>query len=333
MRAGAVVMLVVAVMLGGVATFFARHWIDGRINARPNTVSPTISVVVARTPLNFGDQIKPEHLMIMKWPKGGVPIGSFTKVSQLIKGSRPRVALQRIEVNEPILKTKVSGFGGRATLSTVMNENNRAVTMRVNDVSGVGGYLLPGDRVDILMTREVKKRPITSVLLQDVRVLGAGLVSSQASKKPMIVRTLTVELSPVESQKITLAQQVGRLSMVLRPISNRSIVNLREITIKDLKGNQTDRQRIDPKAKKLPVAKMAGKKAIKKVAVKKAIKKKAVKKPQKMVNMVIYRGMRAKKGKVHREVLEGVTRPDLSGDKSSVPGAEMPPPDLAGELR
>ena len=245
-------MLVVALVLGGLSVFAARNWIERQIlsSAEANKQKlEVVKIVVARTQLNFGDKIKSEHLSELTWPKASIPKGAFRSTKALLDGERPRVALRRIDINEPLLKSKISGFGGRATLSAVLKSNQRAVTIRVNDVTGVSGFLLPGDRVDILLSRGGSRRGgsrKTSLLLQDIRVLGVGQLASERSDKPVVVRTLTVEATPSEAQKLVLAQQVGKLSMILRPVTERKIVHIKPITVADLTRDQSDPSRLNP---------------------------------------------------------------------------------------
>ncbi len=268
MRIGAGIMLLVALVLGGLSVFAARNWIERQVAGSVAVSKPqmnVVKIVVARTQLNFGDRIKDEHLTEITWPKSSVPKGSFNSVRQVLDGKRPRVALRRIEINEPLLKSKISGFGGRATLSAVLKADRRAITIRVNDVTGVAGFLLPGDRVDILMSRKAKKSVRrTSVLLQDIRILGVGQLASERHDKPVVVRTITVEATPNEAQKLVLAQQVGSLSMVLRPVTERTLVRLRPVTIADLTQDQSDPARLNPPKpdtkKKIIIARKLGKK-------------------------------------------------------------------------
>ncbi len=249
MRIGAVITLLVALVLGGLSVFGARNWIAQQVKGNATTAKPqlsTVKIVVARTQLNFGDKIKDEHLTEITWPKSSVPKGAFQSVRQVLDGKRPRVALRRIEINEPLLKSKISGFGGRATLSAVLKGNRRAVTIRVNDVTGVSGFLLPGDRVDILMSRKTGKTRKTGMLLQDIRILGVGQLASERHDKPVVVRTITVEATPNEAQKLVLAQQLGILAMILRPVTERSVTRLRPVTLADLTRDQSDPARLNP---------------------------------------------------------------------------------------
>ncbi|MDX1484457.1 MAG: Flp pilus assembly protein CpaB [Alphaproteobacteria bacterium] len=318
MRIGAVIMLVVALVLGGLSVFAARNWIERQIAGSAAANKPqlnTVKIVVARTQLNFGDKIKDEHLTEVTWPKASVPKGSFRSVRQLLDGKRPRVALRRIEINEPLLKSKVSGFGGRATLSAVLKGDRRAVTIRVNDVTGVAGFLLPGDRVDILMTRKQGKSDRrTGVLLQDLRILGVGQLASERHDKPVVVRTVTVEATPDESQKLILAQQVGTLSMVLRPVTERTVVSIRPVTVSDLTRDQSDPTRLNPPK---PGTK---KKAAKVATLTKKLRRLPRRDPSKVIG--IHRGLKYSRQRVMPE-RDGQPRsgflptPGAAGDNSS----------------
>ena len=171
---------------------------------------------------------------MVPWPANAIPPGAFRSVDELIKPGEQRVALRTVEAGEPILHSKVSGFGGRATLSAVMTEEKRAVTIRVNDVSGVAGFLLPSDRVDILLTRDESAQRQTNVLLQNVKILGIDQIASDRQDKPVVVRAVTVEVEPLDAQKLTLAQQVGSLSLSLRSLTDNEIRQVRPVNLSDL---------------------------------------------------------------------------------------------------
>jgi pilus assembly protein CpaB len=128
------------------------------------------------------------------------------------------VALTSITVNEPILKWKISGAGSRASLSAVVKEGMRAVSVRVNDVIGVGGFLLPGDRVDVLFTKKGEREipGSTDILIQNARVLAVDQIADQKKDEPVVAKVATLEVTTFDAQKIALAQQVGSLSLMLR---------------------------------------------------------------------------------------------------------------------
>lgn len=243
MNVRGILLLALAVAFGGAAVFLARDWLEAQI---PKTVvmaepsQPAIAiatVVVARRDLFFGDRLTAALLEEAQWPSERVPAGSFKSVEELLK--QHRQVVRPIAKNEPILSTKLSGEGGRATLSGVVNDEMRAVTIRVDDVLGVAGYVLPGDRVDILLTRELSKNnAITNILLQNIKVLGIDQNSNDASDDPKVVRTVTVEASPYQGQKLTLAARVGILSLNLRNQLDVAPAPQRVVTINDLGGGE-----------------------------------------------------------------------------------------------
>ena len=192
MRTRAFWMLGLAIIFAIAAVFMAQDWLRKRSAADAGNVLPTKTVVVANTPLEFGAVIRKEHLRAIKWPAGGIPKGSFQNMDELIKKGSNRVVLRRIEANEPIMKSKITGFGGRASLSTIISNDMRATTIRVNDVNGVAGFILPNDRVDVLVTRDQMnatnqqrgRNLITDVLLQNVKVLAIDQDADESKEKP-----------------------------------------------------------------------------------------------------------------------------------------------------
>lgn len=247
MRTRAFWMLGLAIIFAVAAVFLAQDWLNKRSAADARKILPTKMVVVAKTPLAFGAIIRKEHLRVIKWPAGGLPKGSFQKIDQLIKKGTNRVVLRRIEANEPILKTKVSGFGGRASLSTIISTDMRAATIRVNDVNGVAGFILPGDRVDVLLTRDGtsgnKRRGnnlITDVLLQNIKVLAIDQNSNNGKEKPSVAKAVTLEVTAHQTQKLILAQRVGSLALALRNVKNASAASVQTVRISDLRASEAN---------------------------------------------------------------------------------------------
>jgi pilus assembly protein CpaB len=209
-------MLACAVVLGLLSVLLARNWLEHQV--RPSHTADMVTVVVAKRAINYGDEIQREYLMEVPWPAAVQPQDSFAKIGDLLDGKQKRLALHAIQSNEPVLKSKVSGFGQRATLSTLIDDGRRAVTIRVNDVIGVAGFVLPGDRVDVLLTRQIENNKDfqTDVILQKVKVLGIDQEASDSKEKPTVARAVTLEVTPEESQKLALASQVGSLTLALR---------------------------------------------------------------------------------------------------------------------
>ncbi len=114
--------------------------------------------------------------------------------------------LASIEKNEPILRAKITGPGQKATLSAVIQDGMRAVTIRTNDVEGVGGFVLPGDHVDVLLTRQSERTTgMNDVVIQNAKVLAVDQLADDAADRPTVARAVTLEVDTVAAQKIALA--------------------------------------------------------------------------------------------------------------------------------
>ena len=177
MRTSTIVMIAFAVVFGLLAVFVAQSWLNNQAEMRMKSLEankkPTVTktIVVAAKPLRFGVELTPDHLREMQWPDAALPHGAFARIPDLLSSGK-RVALAAIELNEPVLAVKVTGPGQRATLSALVRPGMKAVTIRVNDVDGVGGFVLPGDRVDVVLTRQIDKNAASNELvLQNARVL------------------------------------------------------------------------------------------------------------------------------------------------------------------
>jgi pilus assembly protein CpaB len=211
------VLLAVSVLLGALTIFGLRHMSASRA-AEPRLHQTT--VVVATRPIGFGEALTPDLLRVQAWPSEARPQGSFETVGQVT--AQRRVALGPIAANEPVLTTRISGPGGRASLSGVIRAGMRATTIRVNDVFGVAGFVLPGDFVDVLITRDDGKATAadatkrTDVLLRSVRVLAVDQLANENKNDPVVAKAATIEVTPEQAQKLALAAEVGTLSLALR---------------------------------------------------------------------------------------------------------------------
>jgi pilus assembly protein CpaB len=148
--------------------------------------------------------------------------------------------LSPFAAQEPIIALKITGPGQRATLSALVEEGRRAVTIRVNDVLGVGGFVLAGDRVDVLLTRTEGQNQggTTDVILQGVRVLAVDQLADDRTDRPSSqVRSVTIEVSIQDAQRVQLASVAGTLSLILRRSGEANAGTTRRITLDDVVGN------------------------------------------------------------------------------------------------
>jgi pilus assembly protein CpaB len=231
-----VIMVLAAVGLGIVAVIFLRNYLEEQETERAaqRAVVPIQKVVVARKALDFGDVLSETALVEVDWPQGSLPKGVFGSTAEVLGDGERRVVLRRIEVNEPILKNKISGFGGRAALSTIMPKGARAVTIRVNDIAGVAGFVLPGDRVDILITQGAGDDRSTDILMQNVKVLAIDQLTGTTAEKPVVAKAVTFEVSPEQAQQLILAQRVGALTLSLRNEANLEQLELPSLDARQL---------------------------------------------------------------------------------------------------
>jgi pilus assembly protein CpaB len=233
-------MIVVALVFGALAVFVAQSWLssqnDARIKNMPQPVAmKTRKIVVADASLRFGVEITARNLREVPWPEHGVPDGSFASIDALLSAGK-RMVLTAIAENEPILASKITGPGQRATLSAVITPGMKAVTVRVSDIEGVAGFVLPGDRVDIMLTRNAERGGAGSsdVVLQNIRVLAIDQIADDRMDKPAVVKAVTLEVDTVEGQKVSLAASTGTLTLALRKAGDTEAQVTRQVTTEDL---------------------------------------------------------------------------------------------------
>ena len=177
-------------------------------------------IVVASQDLAFGAKPSIINVRLASWPEASVPVGAFTSVDELTRGTR--VTVFPISAGEPVLASKLSGIDGRATLSSGLPAGKLAFSIPINDVSGVGGFVRPGDVVDVLLTRRSLREnaglndKISDVVLEATPVLGIDQVFDRSDTKPVSPKTATLEVDATGAQKLALSVELGTLSLALR---------------------------------------------------------------------------------------------------------------------
>jgi pilus assembly protein CpaB len=236
-RRNSLVVLVVALVMGGVAAFLARDWLERHSRASAAT-EQFGTIVVAAKPLGFGTAIVEDGVIEIPWAARTLPDGAFSTKRELLADGR-RVVLSSIQSKEPILQSKITGPGQRASLSTLLQQGRRAVAVRVDDVRGVAGFILPGDFVDVVLIQAEQGAPgrrenWSEILLEDVKVLAVDQLANERQEQPTVAKAVTLEVTAEQAQKILLATNVGKLSLILRrPGDNNPQFNKR-VTEKDL---------------------------------------------------------------------------------------------------
>ncbi|WP_353474340.1 Flp pilus assembly protein CpaB [Salipiger sp. H15] len=244
MRFSVVLSFIVAIALAALAVFGARGWLnDQRIllmssDGQQTPAKPEHTIVVAGEPISFGERLIPTKLREIAWSGEIVPEGAFLKATDLVpddSDEKARFALTNMSVGEPILASKITMPGQRAKMSTALSPGMKAISIRVNDVLGVAGFVLPGDRVDVLLTRRGENQDsYVDVLLQGVRVLAIDQIADELKDQPSVVRSVTFEVNTSEAQKLVLGGNVGTLSLALRNVASNDIEANERITLADL---------------------------------------------------------------------------------------------------
>jgi pilus assembly protein CpaB len=255
MRSKTLVMIALAAVFGFIAILAGQRWLDRQSGQRlremqvvERPVAPAATLVVAALPLRWGTELTRQHLREVAWPAGALPKGAFSKIDDVLDGRNRRVALSAMEENEPVLAAKVTGPGGRASLAAVLGEGMKAATVRVNDVLGVGGFIFPGERVDVIVTRVLDKgEAFSDVIAQNVRVLAVDQTADERSDKPAVVKAVTLEVTTAQAQKVTLATAVGTLSLAMRSAGAAEAEGVQRVSLDDL-GRPLPREADKPAA-------------------------------------------------------------------------------------
>ncbi len=207
-------MFMVAILLGISATWYANKWIQQRVT--PGTVDSveTTPVVVAALEIPFGQKIEASHLKLINWPSASMPEGVFNETAVIVG----KLANIKIVQNELLIQSRVVNETGGNVLAAVISPHMRAITVRVNDVIGVGGFLLPGNIVDIIASRKDgdNNRIVTETILENLKVLAVDQAASSDENKPVVVRAVTLEADPYQSEILVQATQEGEVQLVLR---------------------------------------------------------------------------------------------------------------------
>jgi pilus assembly protein CpaB len=219
--------LVVAVFFGLIAAYGICNFLRQQRQAAEALRTQTQDVVIAAKDIPAGSTIaevmlKDGTVRAIKWPKASVPAGAFGSPTEVI-GKVNRV---KIMANEPILESRLSGEG--AGLTVRLEPGKRAMAVRVDEIIGVSGFIVPDDRVDVIVTttppgvNDNKDARLSKIVLQNKRVLSVAQSTEQKDGKPQVARSITLEVSPEEAEKLSLAYQEGPIVLALRGVGDET---------------------------------------------------------------------------------------------------------------
>ena len=252
MRVATIASLGASALLGLGALFVAKVWLPNsshgatRAAAGEAPVTALTPVVAAAGAVPFGQKLEARNLTVIRMPASAVPQGAYTSIQQVIglDGGAP-VTQTALGNHEPILPTKVSGGGAKPSVAATITPGMRAYTIKVNEVAGGGGHVLPGDRIDVLLVQEISDKGavegasttkvyVSTLVIQNVRVLGMDLIADPASTEKFPPKTATLEVSVLDAGKLAAAGEAGILSLSLRRSGATDVADVRPMTVPEM---------------------------------------------------------------------------------------------------
>jgi len=209
-----------SIVLSAAAAFIANSWIQNELNQDASIKDSMEKVIIASVKIPYGLEIDETHVKAVEVPKGTSPSGAFSDMEKVVG----TVSRTEIYPGEVIIQDRIVAHGGGSTLAAMISPNKRAITVRVNDVVGVAGFLLPGNRVDIISTKKKGKKVVSNTILKNIKVLAVDQTAATDKNEPIVVRSVTMEMSPSETEEVTAATKLGSLQLTLRNPTQEKVV-------------------------------------------------------------------------------------------------------------
>lgn len=216
-RYGAVIALGLAVIFGVAAVFLANNWLSSQTVAGETVIvkeqAPTSKIVVAAVDISTGSRLSETNLALATWPEANVPKGAFTDMT----GLADRIAVSKLVAGEPLLAAELAAPGSGAGLVAMIEPGMRAMSIKVDEVTGVGGFILPSTFVDIIGVEKLKgDRRRAETILRRIKVLAIAQETFTDEGKAKVVRTVTLELKPAQAETLALQTYKGSIHLILR---------------------------------------------------------------------------------------------------------------------
>jgi len=208
----AIAMLVVSVAMGAGALWLANNWLKNQYGAATSPDTAEAQVVVAAQMIPLGTQLEAKHIKLATINSELAPKTSFSKLEDVVG----QVAQVDIFIDDIIRSERLAKSGEGSLFASLITPTKRAVTIRVNDVVGVAGFLLPGNYVDVLVSIGDRGSVRTNTVLENIKVLAVDQTARTADNKPVLVRAVTLELTPIEAEKLMTASNQGSIQLALR---------------------------------------------------------------------------------------------------------------------
>lgn len=206
-------MLLISLALAGLAAIWANQWMANQLAGAAENAELD-RVVAAAVELPFGTRLNATHMKMIELPRDSMPEGAYTSLEEAID----LIAIQPIYKGEILIAGRVVENVGGSALAAAVAPGMRAITVRVDDVVGVAGFLLPGNRVDIIATGRQRGNddPPARTLIENLKVLAVDQSTAPDKEAPVVVRAVTLEATPREAEQIVQWTQQGKVQLVLR---------------------------------------------------------------------------------------------------------------------
>lgn len=216
-RYGAVIVLVVAVLFGVAAVFLTNQWLSSQVSSGEAVVvreqTPVTEIVVAASDIPVGSRLNEVNLALATWPEANIPKGAFTEIAAL----NDRIAVSKLVAGEPLLAAELAAPGSGAGMVAMIEPGMRAMSIKVDEVTGVGGFILPSTFVDIIGVEKLKgDQRKAETILRRIKVLAIAQETFTEEGKAKIVRTVTLELKPAQAESLALQTYKGSIHLILR---------------------------------------------------------------------------------------------------------------------
>lgn len=244
-RGQIILLILLSIIFGLAAVFFAKQWMDTQTTPTKEVeVVDRFPVVVAAMEIPPGTVIENQHLTTKLLEKSWLADNQFSDLSEVLG----KIASVSIYPEEIVVSQRLSVPGEGATLAALIPEDKRAVTIRVNDVIGVAGFLLPGNKVDVLNTVKTGQNSAnTQTVLKDIKVLAVDQTARTNDNKPVIVRAVTLEVTPRDAERLLSAKSKGDIQLALRnphAIEPKAVKYVAPPSVTIIKGTDTSNVRV-----------------------------------------------------------------------------------------
>jgi pilus assembly protein CpaB len=205
------ILIVLSLVMGTAAAYTANRWVTSQVLHDDD--SQGTHVVAAAMAIPYGTKVENRHLKYVEIPNDAAPSGIFTAIEDVVG----MVSTTPVTRGEILIAERFADHESGSTLAALVGDNMRALTVRVNDVIGVAGFLLPGNRVDVLSSRrDDNRRAVTETILQNIKVLAVDQTATTEQNEPVIVRAVTLEMTPTQAEVLVKARTEGEIQLTLR---------------------------------------------------------------------------------------------------------------------